>query len=227
MRARPFVAGRASNTGDVFVRKLIRMIGAIMLFGLLGAARAETEEPAFKITETVSTVEIRQYGPRIAAEVVVSGSEEDARSAGFRLLADFIFGNNSASRSISMTAPVAQAKDSSEKIAMTAPVAQVPAGGGQWKVRFFMPSSYTLATLPRPRNAQVRIVELPGELAAVLRFSNSRSAEAVALRTAELEKVVASSQWKVAGQPFSLFYDPPWTLPVFRRNEVGVAVERK
>jgi len=207
--------------------KLIIFTGAIMLFGLLGAARADTEEPAFKVIEKMSTVDIRQYGPRIAAEVVVGGTEEDARSAGFRLLADFIFGNNSASRSISMTAPVAQAKEGSEKIPMTAPVAQAPAGGGQWTVRFFMPSNYTLATLPRPRNAQVKIVEVPGELVAILRFSNSRSADAVALKIAELEKVIATSQWKTAGQPFSWFYDPPWTLPFFRRNEVGVAVERK
>lgn len=198
-----------------------------MILGFLGVARAATEEPAFKVIEKVANVDVRQYGPRLAAEVVVTGTEEDARSAGFRLLADYIFGNNSSSRSIPMTAPVGQSRESSEKIPMTAPVSQAPAGGGQWQVRFFMPSSYTLATLPRPRNPQVKIVELPGELVAVLQFSNSRSAEAVALRTRELENVLASSRWKATGKPFSWFYDPPWTLPFFRRNEVGVAVERK
>jgi hypothetical protein len=222
-----FLPGRASITGDGALPKRIIFTGAIMLFGLLGAARADTEEPAFKVVDKVSSVDIRQYGPRIAADVVVAGTEEDARSAGFRLLADYIFGNNSASRSISMTAPVAQLKADSEKIPMTAPLALTPAGGGQWTVRFFMPSSYALATLPRPRNAQVKIVELPGELVAVLRFSNSRNADAVAAKTAELQTVLGGTGWKVAGQPFSWFYDPPWTFPFYRRNEVGVAVVRK
>lgn len=188
------------------------------------SARAETEEPAFTIVGKVSAVEIRQYADRLAADVVVGGDEEGARNEGFRLLADFIFGNNTARTSIAMTAPVSQQAARSENIAMTAPVAQSRDSAGKWRVRFFMPSKYTRATLPKPNNPAVQIVEVPGETIAVLRFSNSRSAEAVAEKTILLLRDLVPSKWAPSGQPFAWFYDPPWTLPFFRRNEVAVAV---
>ena len=184
--------------------------------------RADTEEPRFRIVDKIGEIEVREYGPRLAAEVVVQGDEEDARSNGFRPLADYIFGNNTAKSKIAMTAPVAQER--SEKIAMTAPVSQTRDGTG-WRVRFFMPAKYTRETLPRPNNPAVQIVELPGETMAVLRFSNSRSTEAVAKQTATLLRGVEASRWLVAGTPVTWLYDPPWTLPFFRRNEVAVPVK--
>jgi hypothetical protein len=189
----------------------------------IGQAQA-TEEPRFSVVGKVGTIEIRNYGARLAADVVVQGDEEDARSNGFRLLADYIFGNNTARQSIAMTAPVSQERARSEKIDMTAPVAQTRDGSGGWRVRFFMPGQYTLATLPKPNNPAVQIVEVPGETMAVLRFSNSRSAEAIAARTAELLRGLDASSWAVTGPPVTWLYDPPWTLPFFRRNEVAVPV---
>ncbi|MCE9524002.1 MAG: heme-binding protein [Alphaproteobacteria bacterium] len=193
---------------------------------LASAAFAKTEEPSFAIVEKVGAVEIRQYAPRLAAEVLVDGAEEDARSAGFTLLANFIFGNNSTRTSIAMTAPVAQQAAKSETIAMTAPVEQTREGGGKWRVRFYMPSTYTRSTLPVPTNGAVKIVEVPSEIIAVLRFSNSRSAEAVAEKTAVLLSTLSGSKWSATGTPTAYFYDPPWTLPFWRRNEVGVPVRR-
>lgn len=191
---------------------------------LAAPARADTEEPRFTIVDKIGVVEVRQYGPRLAAEVVVQGDEEDARSDGFRPLADYIFGNNKARAKIAMTSPVAQERN--EKIAMTAPVSQSRDGSG-WRIRFFMPAKYTRDTLPEPINPAVRIVEVPGETMAVLRFSNSRSAEAIAKQRAALLRAVETSRWAAAGAPVTWLYDPPWTLPFFRRNEVAVPVQRR
>jgi hypothetical protein len=201
------------------------MAAALALPVLLALpARADTEEPRFTVVERVGEVEIRQYGTRLAADVVVTGDEEDARNKGFRVLADYIFGNNASKTDIAMTAPVAQEAQRSEKIAMTSPVAQERGPGNSWRVRFFMPSKYTRETLPKPNNPAVEIVELPGETMAVLRFSNSRSATRIAEKTAELRRVLETSRWVAAGEPVSWLYDPPWTLPFFRRNEVAIPV---
>jgi hypothetical protein len=208
------------------MRKIV-LLGALVAALLALPARAETEEPRYDVIEKQGDMEIRRYAPRLAAEVVVRADEEDARNAGFRLLADYIFGNNTARQEIAMTAPVAQQAARSEKIAMTAPVAQSREAGGAWRVRFFMPSRYTIATLPKPNNPDVEIVELPGETMAVLRFSNSRSAERVAEKTAELFRALDRSRWIAAGEPVAWFYDPPWTLPFFRRNEVAVPVRAR
>lgn len=188
----------------------------------ISPARADTEEPRFTVVDKIGVIEVREYGPRLAAEVVVQGDEESARSDGFRPLADYIFGNNTAREKIAMTAPVAQTR--SERIAMTAPVSQTRDGSG-WRVRFFMPAKYTRETLPQPTNPAVQIVEVPAETMAVLRFSNSRSAEAIAMQTSALLRGVESSRWIAVGAPVTWLYDPPWTLPFWRRNEVAVPVK--
>lgn len=190
--------------------------------------RSGTEEPAFTEVARVGAVEIRTYGERIAAETVVSGSSEAARNRGFQRLAGYIFGGNTDRSSIAMTAPVAQAESGgSRSIAMTAPVAQAPADGNRWTIQFFMPSEYTLATLPVPRDPSVVLTVVPAETYAVLRFSGLGSARTVAEKQAELEAALTGSPWASAGEPVVWFYDPPWTVPPLRRNEVAVRVSRR
>jgi hypothetical protein len=195
-------------------------LGACSVVGI----RSGTEEPKHAVVEKIDAgVEIRRYDSRLAADVLVGGAEEEARSAGFRKLAAFIFGDNRGRRSIAMTAPVAQAA-TAEPIAMTAPVAQAPSAGGQWRIRFFMPSQYSKATLPEPTDPDIRIVELASETTAVIRFSGVASVESVHAATDRLRQALAGGRWRVIGEPEAFFYDPPWTLPPLRRNEVGVAV---
>lgn len=189
--------------------------------------RAGTEEPAYTVVERIGEVEIRRYGPRVVAQTVVSGSGEAARNRGFQRLASYIFGGNTARSSISMTAPVAQAPapgapGASRSIGMTAPVAQGAAGADRWAIQFFMPSAWTLQTLPIPRDPAVTLVELPAETYAVLRFSGLAGTRAVAARQAELDAAVQASPWTADGYPVVWFYDPPWTVPPLRRNEVAV-----
>ena len=188
--------------------------------------RGSTEEPPYTVDArigdaTTGEVEVRTYGPRLAAETFVDADEEAARNAGFRRLAAYIFGGNTAKQDIAMTAPVAQ---TSESIAMTAPVAQESVTPGRWRIRFFMPGRYTLATLPRPNDSAVDIVEVPAQQVAVLRFTGDRSAAAVAAKQRLLVDALAAAAWLPDGPASAWFYDPPWTLPWLRRNEVSVPV---
>jgi hypothetical protein len=183
--------------------------------------RIGTEEPFYVREAQLGDIEIRRYGPRIAAQTAVTGSGQDARSAGFRRLAGYIFGGNHRNVTIAMTAPVAQ---HSETIAMTAPVAQARTTDGNSVIRFFMPSKWSLATLPEPDDGLVTLVEVPGETVAVLRFSGDRSTRAVAAKTEQLLNTLRESDFHPEGEPVAWFYDPPWTLPFLRRNEVAVPV---
>ena len=192
--------------------------------GMIVGIRHGTEEPAFELKSKVDVVEIRCYGPRIAAETVISADEESARTEGFRRLARYIFGANSTRSKIAMTAPVAAQRG--EAIAMTAPVAAQRTASGDWVIRFFMPSKYTLETLPTPDSADVRLVSVPAESMAVLRYSGVASPDAVAARTRQLLDVLRRNGIETVGDPLAWFYDPPWTVPFRRRNEVAVAVER-
>ncbi|MCE9640673.1 MAG: heme-binding protein, partial [Betaproteobacteria bacterium] len=117
------------------------------------------EEPAFEKLEQVENIEIRQYRPVIVAETFVDGDMGAASNSGFRLIADYIFGNNLSTRGaagkpsekIAMTAPVSvEPAARSEKIAMSAPVSVEPQGDSasgimnskRWRVQFTMPGEY-------------------------------------------------------------------------------------
>lgn len=196
--------------------------------GQLVGIRAGTEQPPYEVVGRVGDAEIRRYAPQIAAEAVVEGPVETARNEGFRRVAGYIFGDNTAKASVAMTAPVVQgreAKGGSQSIAMTSPVVQQPAGAEAWSIQFIMPSKYTMETLPQPNDPRVRLVEIPARTFAVVRFSGLGKAEAVAQHEKALDAVLAGSSWRAAGEPVTWYYDPPWTVPFMRRNEVARPVE--
>lgn len=189
------------------------------MFGI----RSGTEEPKYTVLDRLGPggqVQIRQYAPRLAASVTLKTGEIDARYQGFRRLAGYIFGKNTTNTSIAMTAPVAQ----SENIAMTAPVAQTAGPSGAWTISFYMPASFTLATLPKPLDPGIHLHEVPAATLAVLRFSGIPGSQAVATAEQKLLGILEGTVWVPAGPPVAWFYDPPWTLPWARRNEVAVPV---
>lgn len=203
------------------ITEIIKQVAESVL--AVGGVRVGTEEPPFVRRAVTDAVELRRYGPRIAAEVTVPGDENEARRLGFRRLAGYIFGGNRRREGIAMTAPVAQQPSGGETIAMTAPVAS-SRDGDRWRIRFFMPAAWTLDTLPVPDDDGVRLVEVPGETVAVLRFSGDRGAAAVAARSEELRTTLRARGIEPLGDVVAWFYDPPWTLPFRRRNEVAVPV---
>ncbi len=204
----------------------IALVMAISGFaaGVGMAQSEEVEEPQYDLIGEVGPIEIRQYGPRLAAEAEMgpgSGVSEGQYSA-FMVLADFIFANNRQGPSVAMTAPVA-IEQASEPIAMTAPVAMEPGEDGQ-VMRFFMPAEYTMETLPKPGDDRVRIVTVPAQTLAVLQFSGEADDAEFARRKAELLKGLQGSAWQPIAEPGYFGYDPPMTPPDRRRNEVFVEV---
>lgn len=182
------------------------------------------EEPKYDVLEKSDAFELRAYKPMIVAEAFVEGDLDSASSKGFRLIADYIFGNNKsqngASEKISMTVPVTM-EPKSEKINMTAPVS-MQENAGKWRVHFVMPSKYTLETLPTPNNADVKLRQVESKKFAVIRFSGFAGEEKTAKKTEELLAWLQSKQIKPAGAPELARYNAPWTLPFLRRNEVMV-----
>jgi SOUL heme-binding protein len=189
--------------------------------------RGGTEEPPYTVQATIGGVQIRRYAARIAAQTTVPGAEERARNVAFRRLAGYIFGANRAKSTIAMTAPVSQQpsqQPGSQRIAMTAPVSQEPGPEGAWLIRFFMPAKWTLDTLPTPDDDAVTLVAVPAETVAVLRFTGNRGPRAIASHTSDLLRTLQDSEYAPTGPTFAWFYDPPWTIPLLRRNEVAVPV---
>lgn len=183
------------------------------------------ETPRYKVLLSDGDKEIRQYDSYIVAKTEVAGEYDSTQNAGFRILAGYIFGDNKSKSKIAMTAPVEQAK--SEKIAMTAPVEQAKSASG-WTMTFMMPSKYKIEDLPVPNDPRVKFEEIQSKTVAVIRYSGSRSEKSNTKKSEELlEWLNTKSDFVVDGSLRSAGYDPPWTLPPFRRNEMLIDVKKK
>ena len=180
------------------------------------------DEPAYAVVQTTDVFEVRQYAPYLVAEVVVPGPVSEAGNQGFSLLGGYIFGKNKGERKLEMTAPVTQTvlpPAPPVKLEMTAPVTQAATAGG-FLVQFVMPKGYTLATLPEPLDARVKLREVPGNRVAVIRFSGSWSQSTYEEQLQKLRSALAAAGMTTAGEPVSSRYNSPFSLPFLRRNEV-------
>ena len=200
------------------------IIALILIVGVLaGPVLSDVEKPDYKVIQSEQNIEIRQYEPMIIAEVEVDGKREDAIGDGFRLLADYIFGDNTVQQVISMTAPVQQKEN--QKIAMTAPVQQ-QSTGKSWRMSFVMPSKSSMDSLPVPNNNHVRLKEILTKKFVVIEFSGTNSNENVTEHENQLINYIEANQIKINGSPKYAFYNPPWSLPFLRRNEVMIEINQ-
>ena len=193
------------------------------------------EEPKYEVIVSDAQFEVRHYAPVLIAETIVEGDMDAASSKGFRLIADFIFGNNLSSDTdkkskIAMTAPVTVEPQSS-KIAMTAPVTVEPQAAESnmktaktWRINFVMPSQYTLANIPKPKNNAVSLREVPSKYFIVHKYSGFNTVSRVQTKTDETVEWAIKRSYKMLGTPQLSRYDPPWTLPMFRRNEIMLEI---
>lgn len=205
----------------------VLLIVAVPLSASSQMARAMVEKPKFVRLERREGYEIRRYPACIVAQVTVDGGEDDAMSKGFGALADYIFGNNVSQSKVAMTSPVIQETGASKKVAMTSPVLQESGGtdsAGQ-VVQFVMPSKFTLETLPKPNNPAVTLAPRGERTYAVLKFSWRGKDKQMRQKEAKLREALARDGVSVTGSAVYARYDPPWTLPIFRRNEVLLPIE--
>ncbi len=196
---------------------MVLLSAGCSLFG-----KGSEEQPTYKIVAKQDNKEIRKYDSYLIAKTTVSGSFKDAQREGFRILAGYIFGKNKSQQKIAMTAPVVQ-KSESEKISMTAPVVISPNENKTWTMTFSMPSKFTLETLPLPTDERVKIEKVEEKLVAALTFSGFWNESKNAEKALELtEWMKGYQEYQITSSPMFAGYNPPWTLPFLRRNEMIV-----
>lgn len=196
----------------------IFLIGAVSV----GPIMSNVETPKYELVTSERNIDVRRYDSMIIAEVEMNGPRADAIRNGFLVLAQYIFGNNLSKQGLEMTAPVQQ--QGCTKIPMTAPVQQ-QSTGNYWKISFIMPSEHTMETIPKPLNDLVTIKKIPSKTFAVIAFSGTNSDENIKDHENQLMKYVSANNLSLIDTPKYAFYNPPWTLPSMRRNEVMVEIQ--
>ncbi len=182
-----------------------RLLAMLTLVLSPAAMAADIEEPQWELIDKLDAVELRLYQPSIQAVTELRSSA--GTSAGFRRLAGYIFGGNEQAQSIAMTAPVQETLDKG------APV-----------MAFTLPAEYALDELPVPNDARVSIVEVPERTVAAVRFSGWATGSKVARMQKKLLATLRSHGIQAVGIPVLNQYNPPWTVPFLRRNEVSVEI---
>jgi hypothetical protein len=183
------------------------------------------ESPRYRVVQKDNKFEIREYDDYILAEVEIDGNFSSALQKGFRILAGYIFGDNTSKTHISMTVPVTQQAAGSEKIEMTAPVTSSPIEEGKkYKIAFTMPSKYTLETLPEPANKTISFRKVAKHKVAALKFSGNLNSKLATRKASELEAWLHENKYIKKSSFVFAQYNPPWIPGIFRRNEVLIEV---
>ena len=224
--------------------KTVVLIGAAVSVGvglvLSQGALSHYEEPPYEVVFKDGNFEIRKYAELISAEVVVPYNS-NADNQSFKILAGYIFGNNRDKEKIAMTIPVTMDKQSvagmleehsgnavadsagnlSSKIAMTVPVTSEKLEAGM-RMRFFMPSKFDLTSLPEPLDKRIRLIKVPPQTYAVVKFSGWLTKGNAEEHEARLQDFMRKHAYRPAGDAITSAYNPPWALPFLRRNEVWI-----
>eukprot|EP00270_Netrium_digitus_P013351 TRINITY_DN4421_c1_g1_i1.p1 TRINITY_DN4421_c1_g1~~TRINITY_DN4421_c1_g1_i1.p1 ORF type:complete len:370 (+),score=57.05 TRINITY_DN4421_c1_g1_i1:145-1254(+) len=194
----------------------------------------------YKVVTKFKGFEVRRRDSFLVAETEMglnsTGFDWTGSSNAFEVLAGFIFGKNQKSTKMEMTTPVLTVPSSSsrsssggsEKMEMTTPVMTQKQDDGQWKMAFVMPSKYDESTLPVPIESKVNIRRVPPKMVAVVAFPGIITEGIVKFREQSLREAIAAEKGVriiPGAEAEAAQYNPPFTLPFMRRNEIAIEVE--
>ncbi|MBT8435617.1 MAG: heme-binding protein [Gammaproteobacteria bacterium] len=210
---------------------LTRSLAAIFILLFLSGCSLvgirSAEEANYSVLDNQDKFEVREYDAMLVTETLVDASFDEAGNIAFKRLFGYISGDNVSASEIAMTAPVLAVDENSssgEKISMTAPVTGEKSGPG-WRFAFVLPAEYTLETAPAPNNSAINLVPVPARKVAVVRYSGTRSETAYETHLKLLQDWMQQNRYQPDSLPRFAGYDPPWTLPFLRRNEVLIDIK--
>jgi len=196
------------------IKTIIYTIIAIIIITvlILGIKTQMTNapQPKYDVLNRDKPIEIRHYPSLTIASVYQTGERKESISKGFRLLADYIFGDNTKEQKITMTAPVMQTSKNN-----------------QWEVIFIMPAKMSQKSLPKPSNQQIKLSTLPAGKMIAIRFSGKNTDENLHKNLIQLNQYIKDNNIPIEGKPIYAFYNPPWVLPLFKRNEIMYRIKEK
>jgi SOUL heme-binding protein len=167
-------------------------------------AKAGYETAPYRIARQDGKFELRDYPALVVAETPMRGMD-----SGFMRLFHYIGGENTAK----------------QKIAMTTPVLINHAGTTNATMGFVMPASLGTNGAPTSTQPDVFVKQIPAGQFAVYCFSGGHSVKNSTNALAQLTTWLGQQKISFQGEPVFAYFDSPWTLSFFRRNEVMLRVD--
>lgn len=212
---------------------LVSCIAGLGLTGCVVFGINNVEEAAYSVVQSDGDYELRAYAPLTVARTVVDAEFDKAGSIAFRRLFGYISGDNIAEEKIAMASPVTSGINDNiasekgaagEKIEMTAPVIEERSATG-WTFSFVLPAAYSIDSAPQPLDDRIELAEIPEKEVAVLIYSGRQKETIMQSKLQELESWIENNNLTAASEPRWAAYNPPFTLPFLRRNEVMIDVD--
>lgn len=201
----------------------IARLSSLLCTSLTVMGIRSSEEPSYQVLSEVGNIQIRLYQPMLIAETEIEADYSQAGKIGFNRLAGYIFGGNVQHKEMAMTAPVF--REFIGQIETMTEATQHAPNNNKWIMSFVMPPGFDLTTLPEPSDPLVIIKSVPAKRVATLRYAGSLNQERITEYSQSLLAWLDERHFKPLSSPRSAAYDPPWTLPSLRRNEIHIDIE--
>jgi hypothetical protein len=190
--------------------KSVLLLSLLIMAALLVTAGCSSKRAGYKtapytLSRTSGSFEVRDYPAMMAVETLMTGTEGDA---GFSRLFRFISGRNAKAQKIAMTTPVLMSGDETNRT-----------------MAFVMPADLQPDRVPTPADAALSVRQIQPGRFAVLRFSGARSPKREEAALAQLKTWMAAEGLGTSSPPVYGYFDPPWTPPFLRRNEVMLRLD--
>ncbi len=187
---------------------LLGVVGIGALVTGCRTTRAGYESAPYTVVRSDGMFELRDYPALTVVETPRTAYNQDGSDESFMRLFRFISGQNEAQQEIAMTTPVFMSgSDTSATMA------------------FVMPMKLKLDEVPKPSDGALRVRKLAAGRFAVLRYSGGRNVQNEAEALARLKAWMKTERLSVLSPPVYGYFDPPWTPPLLRRNEVMLRTE--
>lgn len=203
----------------------------VLLTGCSVVGKGNTPMAPYKVLslDNKKNIEVRVYENMILVSAPMDKNSKDGRKQAFMKLFGYISGENILNKKVEMTAPVLMSteQDKGTKISMTAPVFMGNENKNESVMSFVLPKAFTMQNAPKPIDPELQLNQLKDYKVAAITFSGLLSKNNISKHKEILDNWIISQGYNKTGAYKTAGYNPPFTIPFFRRNEVLIPIEIK
>jgi hypothetical protein len=192
-----------------FIYLSLITISLTFLPGCAVLGESNVEIAPYTVLHEENNFQLRHYERLVLVTTSMQHGMEEQRSPFYKLF-NYISGNNDAEQDIPMTSPVFMDKDGDATTAMS----------------FVLPIDMLLENAPRPQDPSVKLEELIDYTVATITFSGLLREENINKHQALLNTWINTQGYTITGPIKAAGYNPPFTIPALRRNEILIPVKK-
>ncbi len=205
---------------------LLLFLALITGCSVFGSSSVEVAPYRVMEASKEKNIELRYYSELVLVSAPMQPDIDARKNTPFSKLFDYISGNNTANAKQPITAsePSSDAEPIGVKIPMTAPVF-METEGNSGSMSFVMPASYSMESTPKPTDPDLKVYNLTDMTYAVIQFTGLLNSKNILEHREILENWIDTKGLEISGNYKTAGYNPPFTIPALRRNEVLIPVK--